>query len=568
MPVITASPRFERVFVLPQASFRTVPAMSGAKLLRNVGRVTLTGGKNLIPVPWKTGTRSTQPGILGRAAARFNVTSLPIIPSGTAGTVPDQDAVWAGIFGQAATSAVYSFSDSTFAPFALVDYQHGVSTLTSQILYGCTPEDVTVRFNTDYLSMDMSGSGIYLLDSDNFANEDTTGKGGLSSFPTEPSSPTTTGSIIVGFTGTATFDSNVMSAATALIRGWTLRIRTGSRVIADGFGDAYGQLQVGGAREVSMGFDFVDSDENAAEHHRGNRHRSRLHRDLHGEAIPACLSRIHGSKRLRADRIRGEPGTRHGCRKHRRSDGRVHLEQSSKSDLYRERSRCLSRGRSTAPHIDYMEFSPTITVESQKFPGVKFTVHRMGISRRTEIEFKTADMRAKQREIQQALGPLFKADEAEDEKIRAIIERAEAAPAPESAAILDEIKPIEEALAAKTHSLERNRLEEQSRIAQRQIEPVWVKAGLVSLDGITVAGQAMTADQLCDFGPRELFAEIYQAVFNEAYLSQAELKNLPSRIISGQRDLTENATTIVQSAEAQPVDGTPSATVVNFSQAA
>ncbi len=234
--------------------------MTGAKLLRNVGRVTLTGGKNLIPVPWKTGTKSTQPGILGRAAARFNVTSLPIIPSGTAGTVPDQDAVWAGIFGQAATSAVYSFSDSTFAPFALIDYQHGVSTLTSQILYGCTPEDVTVRFNTDYLSMDMSGSGIYLLDSDNFANEDTTGKGGLSSFPTEPSSPTTTGSIIVGFTGSATFDSNVMSAATALIRGWTLRIRTGYRVIGDGFGDAYGQLQVGGAREVSMGFDFVDSD--------------------------------------------------------------------------------------------------------------------------------------------------------------------------------------------------------------------------------------------------------------------------------------------------------------------
>ena len=71
-----------------------------------------------------------------------------------------------------------------------------------------------------------------------------------------------------------------------------------------------------------------------------------------------------------------------------------------------------------------MEFSPTTTTESQQFPGIKFTVSRMGISRRTEIELNTADLRANQRQLQQAMAPLLKEDDAEDSQIRATLDRA------------------------------------------------------------------------------------------------------------------------------------------------
>src|SRR5438128_9966973 len=97
------SPRYERVFIQQQTALRTVKNTAGtwdntgAKLLRYVGRPGLSGGAALIQVPWKTGTRSTQPGILGRRGASFTMTNLPVVPSGTPGTAPDMAALFEGI---------------------------------------------------------------------------------------------------------------------------------------------------------------------------------------------------------------------------------------------------------------------------------------------------------------------------------------------------------------------------------------------------------------------------------------------------------------------------------------
>jgi hypothetical protein len=264
------SPRYERVFVQSQAGvLRTVVNAAGtwtnttAKLLRFVGRPGMTGGAALIQVPWKTGTRSTQPGILGRRGATWSMTNLPVVPSGTPGTPPDMNPLLEGITGLAVAGATYNFSDTGFLPFTLFSFQHSLAAQTQRLIWGCIPEEATFNFNGDIFDMSCSGSGGYLLDSDNFASEDTTGKAGLTTYPAEPVSPTTTGSIITGFTGVATFAGNAMNAASAVLKSCSVRVRTGSRILNDVFGDAYGAITVGGARSVSINASFVDNDASA-----------------------------------------------------------------------------------------------------------------------------------------------------------------------------------------------------------------------------------------------------------------------------------------------------------------
>ena len=227
MPQFT-SPRFERVTIGPQATFGTVPntggtwTTTGAKVLRSAGTngCKLKAVAPLTPVPWKTGTRSTQPGILGRKSSTFALSNMPVVLSGAAGTAPDMDVLLQGVFGQApvivlSTSVTYNFLDTGFVPFCLARFQHGLTALTNQFAHGCTPEECTFTLNGSIFEMSVSGAAYWVLDSENFASEDTAGKGGLTSFPAELSSPTITGTIQPGFLGVATFDTNGMDGTTA-----------------------------------------------------------------------------------------------------------------------------------------------------------------------------------------------------------------------------------------------------------------------------------------------------------------------------------------------------------------
>src|ERR1700728_2397201 len=93
------SPFIERIFVVnqgtTQASILTGAAVTDAKLIRiPPNGAKLTPAMPITPVPWKTGTRSMQPGISGRQAATWELSNMPVIPSGAAGTVPDADAIY------------------------------------------------------------------------------------------------------------------------------------------------------------------------------------------------------------------------------------------------------------------------------------------------------------------------------------------------------------------------------------------------------------------------------------------------------------------------------------------
>ena len=108
--------------------------------------------------------------------------------------------------------------------------------------------------------MSVSGAAFWVLHSENFASEDTAGKGGLTSFPTELSSPTITGTIQPGFLGVATFDTNGMDGTTAPLISASIRIRTGNMLLMDTFGNTYPAMQMGGERDVSVSCSFMDTD--------------------------------------------------------------------------------------------------------------------------------------------------------------------------------------------------------------------------------------------------------------------------------------------------------------------
>jgi len=276
------TPRTERLFAQIQSGGLGIVnntagawTSTGAQLLRvNDGSSSLMANIPLTPQDWKTGTRSNLPGILGRKSGSWSLNNIPIAPAGTAGTVPDVDALLQSVFWQAATvsagiSATYTFSDSTPIPITLLKFAHNVPTLTEKIIVGANCEQATFTFNQNTFEGSFSGTAFYELDNDNFSNEDTIGQAGLTAFPTEPGSPSIHGAIIPGFlgqvayaTGTTvpTFGTNPLNPTTAPIIGMSTTIRTGNLLYNDGIYFGYPILQGGGARMIDVATDFMDTD--------------------------------------------------------------------------------------------------------------------------------------------------------------------------------------------------------------------------------------------------------------------------------------------------------------------
>jgi hypothetical protein len=261
------SPFAERVIIAPQTTFNVVPnaagvwTNTGAKMLRAGSGCRIKADPTLIANPVKTGTRSPQPGVAGRRSNNtWTLPAIPIIPSGTPGTPPDTDLLWQSIFGQAPTGSAYTLLDGSVITFLLARFQHLQATLSQQFAIGAITTDYSIDINGDIFTVSANGQCYWVLDSENFANEDTAGKAGLTAFPLEPSSPTVLGTLQQGFIGTATFDGNgVDSVSFPLLRA-SIKGTTGNDYTHDAFGTSYGALPTGGRRRVTTSFTFQDSD--------------------------------------------------------------------------------------------------------------------------------------------------------------------------------------------------------------------------------------------------------------------------------------------------------------------
>jgi len=206
-------------------------------------------------------------GIRGRKNATFSIRGVPIIPSGVAGTIPDLDILFQCAFGQAATvvastSVTYSLLGTGYLPFSLLGWPHGVTSLTAQALWGCIITRIVFNFNGLFLTMDVDGMAGNMIDSTGFAAFDTLGKGGLTTYPAEPSSPTVNGQPIAGFGSgyTTTLDSGSIELK---VRTRSITWETGLELVQDVEGSPYPIAVVGGPRRFSLALSALNDDTSA-----------------------------------------------------------------------------------------------------------------------------------------------------------------------------------------------------------------------------------------------------------------------------------------------------------------
>ena len=65
----------------------------------------------------------------------------------------------------------------------------------------------------------------------------------------------------------------------------------------------------------------------------------------------------------------------------------------------------------------------------------------------------------------------------------------------------------------------------EANLLAQEIEAVYLRWGLVSLEGLMIDGECATADRLLEKGPEELVKEIVGAVKSQCGLTEAERKN-------------------------------------------
>lgn len=255
MPNYSSSP-LERVFVGPQTVFRTIPngsgtwTQTGVKLIPH-NRVQFTPGNELVPAGFKTGTTGSMAGHLGRKGPGGWTLEAPIRPSGAAGTAPDMDMLLAGAFGAigtvvAATSVTYNWTDAAYF-FLLAAFNRTASTNTQRWAWGSIVTELSLNLGSGDLIASFSGKNGYVMLSDNFANEDSVAKAGLTVALTEPTSPSIVGANVLAYGGSVTFGGS----AVAEFQSANIVISTG-RDLASVYQDQYPLAPVLGRHQIML----------------------------------------------------------------------------------------------------------------------------------------------------------------------------------------------------------------------------------------------------------------------------------------------------------------------------
>lgn len=249
--------RLERIYVTLESTFGTAVAPTNNNCVRSI-KTELTNDIAVLTPRDKTGTRSVPEGARGRAAGRWSYQGS-LYASGTGGTAPDADPLFQLLFGQAPTTGggtvTYALSDNIISG-NFWSYRRP-STIEQRVALGAVLTNFQFNLGQDIAEWSCDGECMYVLGSSNFSSMDTTQKGGLASFPVEPSAPVTNyGGVIAGFTGAITIDSQTL----ALIRTATIKGNTGNQLIRDVFNTYYAVATQGDARNFTFSFNTYDED--------------------------------------------------------------------------------------------------------------------------------------------------------------------------------------------------------------------------------------------------------------------------------------------------------------------
>lgn len=218
---------------------------------------------------YKTGVRSPMLGVRGRQGVTWSL-SKEIIPSGAAGTAPDDDCILQAIMGAAktvvaSTSVTYNLGEALYYLFlARFNKTPGLSSPTNLYVLGGVPQTVKFTLGGNFLMCSIDGVGIGAGDSQNFSGyaggQDAVLGGALTTYPAEPGSFSALGNVIPGFGSGAGFKFN--GSALAEARGTAeITLNLGIDVIGDAINDAYTIGFVPGLRQISVSkIQCIDSD--------------------------------------------------------------------------------------------------------------------------------------------------------------------------------------------------------------------------------------------------------------------------------------------------------------------
>jgi hypothetical protein len=244
-----------------------------------------------------------------------------------------------------------------------------------------------------------------------------------------------------------------------------------------------------------------------------------------------------------------------------------------------------------------MPYAATITRDSNAVPGVKFTLHRMGFARRTDLDFQTLKFRQRLRELEADSPPRSEQEKLLNEQLSIAIQKSkalqfaqgeetEAAARAEAklqmppdefaervaahAAALEDVVSLSGDLEASIPSATKAKrmvLNEEYVQIEARIQAAWVRAGLVSImhrkgdEPVADGLDGMSPDQLLDYGPQALTIEVYGVLIVDGRLDGAAIKNSSAPITSGGVVDGAKTSTTAPDAAALPADGTSKETV-------
>jgi hypothetical protein len=164
------------------------------------------------PRPDKTGSYSPLQDIKDNKGATWS-TSASLAGSGAAGTPPDIGPFLEVALGKqtivAATSVTYDPDDTD--PSLSIMIRDKPSSVSQLIVVGAIVQSMKLSLGPAIPIISFSGIGKWAIDSLLFSGNDTEGKAGYATFPTEPASPVVNGVPPRGRTGLITLDGNAVT---------------------------------------------------------------------------------------------------------------------------------------------------------------------------------------------------------------------------------------------------------------------------------------------------------------------------------------------------------------------
>ena len=179
-----------------------------------------------------------------------------------------------------------------------------------------------------------------------------------------------------------------------------------------------------------------------------------------------------------------------------------------------------------------IDFQPTVTVPSDSLPGVSCTVRRMSCVARATRDLTVAEEQLRVAELRERI-TIEKRDWPD---IKETAEDGTVMFSPNPGMPLD--------VTVRIARYDR----EMGALIDGFLKPATIRAGLVSIEGLTYAGETPTAELLLANGPDSLIDEIWTAILLNAALTQEKKETSPSPSTSEDPEQPADRTTTAATA--------------------